>query len=178
MIKIIFESHNTSYDNEKKQASGWNDVELSPLGMEQSKELFTRNKDKDISTIYCSDLQRSYMSARLFKDGNITIIKDPRLREWDYGDMTQKSTKIVNPDKINRIEQPFPNGENAHDWADRIDLFLKDIKDKHKDGDVILIIGHRATQYGLNHALLGHSLEKCVSDKWSWQPGWEYQIEK
>jgi len=176
MTKIIFESHNTSLDNEAKLASGWNDVSLSNLGIQQSKELYERNKDKNISCVYCSDLQRSYNSAKYFKENGYKIIKDKRLRECDYGDLTQQPTSVVNPDKIHRISKPFPNGESFKDCAIRMGSFLNSLKEKHSDNETILIIGHRATQYGLNHHILGESLEKCITDKWSWQPGWEYKL--
>ncbi len=39
MITIIFEAHGTTFDNEAHLSSGHNDVELSPLGIQQSKEM-------------------------------------------------------------------------------------------------------------------------------------------
>ena len=39
MVTIVFEAHSTSLDNEKHLSSGWNDVELSPLGIEQARDL-------------------------------------------------------------------------------------------------------------------------------------------
>jgi hypothetical protein len=45
---------------------------------------------------------------------------------------------------------------------------------------VIMVIGHRATQYGIEHVLNGVPLEKLVSpealDAWKWQPGWVYEV--
>lgn len=38
-MKIYFAAHSTSKDNEAGIASGWKDVELSELGIQQSKEL-------------------------------------------------------------------------------------------------------------------------------------------
>ena len=42
MITIWFEPHKTSLDNEAGLASGWNDVDLSPLGVEQLEECAER----------------------------------------------------------------------------------------------------------------------------------------
>ena len=39
MVRIIFESHGTTFDNEAHRASGWFDVDLSPLGEQQACEL-------------------------------------------------------------------------------------------------------------------------------------------
>jgi alpha-ribazole phosphatase/probable phosphoglycerate mutase len=38
----------------------------------------------------------------------------------------------------------------------------------------ILLIGHVATRWGLEIALLGTPLEKLASRPFDWQPGWEY----
>ena len=40
-ITLIFEAHGTTFDNEAHLSSGWNDVALSPLGEQQSREWAT-----------------------------------------------------------------------------------------------------------------------------------------
>ena len=40
----------------------------------------------------------------------------------------------------------------------------------------MLVIGHRATQYGLAHSLCGIDLEQAVTAPWQWQPGWTYLL--
>jgi len=37
-------------------------------------------------------------------------------------------------------------------------------------------IGHRATQYGLEHHILGKTLQQCVTEPWTYQPGWKYEV--
>lgn len=54
--------------------------------------------------------------------------------------------------------------------------FLKDLL-KNYDGKRVMIIGHRATQYGLEHCIEGVPLEKAISTPWRWQPGWIYKLE-
>ena len=173
-IKIIFETHSTSVDNELGIASGWNNAKLSAIGEEQVSQLFERRKNDNLSAIYCSDLQRSYKSAQAFKKINIPVIKDKRLRECNYGDMNGRDAELVKSEKIKRIDVPFSNGESYTDCINRMGEFLKDLLRKHSDEDLILIIGHRATQYGLEHHLLGYSLKDCINRSWKWQPGWEY----
>jgi len=65
MIKITFESHGTTTDNEQHISSGLKDVELSELGIAQAKELGERHKDETFDTVFCSDLQRSYKTAEI-----------------------------------------------------------------------------------------------------------------
>ena len=38
-MKIYFAAHSTTKDNEAHLSSGWKDVELSDLGIQQSKEI-------------------------------------------------------------------------------------------------------------------------------------------
>jgi len=178
MVKIIFESHSTTIDNENHLSSGWNDVELSELGNKQSIELGERYKDENFDVIFCSDLQRSYKTAEIaFADRNIPIIKDERLRECDYGDYTQKSSSEVDEQKIKRIYEPFPNGESYEETAVKMKDFLEDLLKNYADKKV-MIIGHRATQYGLELWVNGVSLERSIGDhkNWKWQPGWEYNF--
>lgn len=175
MTTIIFEAHSTSLDNEAKLASGHNDVELSELGKQQSKELGERYASETFDAIFCSDLRRSYETAQLAFGDKYPIIQDARLRECDYGDMTQQPTNIVNPEKANRISEPFPSGESYEQCCVRVADFLKNIADEY-DGKKIMIIGHRATQYGLEHAINHVSIHEAVTAPWQWQPGWTYEM--
>lgn len=174
-MTIIFEAHSTSLDNETGLASGHNDVELSELGRKQSKELGERYVDQTFDAIYCSDLRRSYETAQLAFGDKYPIIQDARLRECDYGELTRKPSAIVNPEKANRITEPFPGGESYEQCCERVAECLKDIAKKHDRGRV-MIIGHRATQYGLERAINKLPVSDAVTAPWSWQPGWTYEM--
>lgn len=176
MITIIFESHGTTFDNEEHLSSGWFDVELSPLGKKQAKELGERYKNENFDVIFCSDLQRSYKTAEIaFEGRKFKIIKDKRLRECDYGDFTKHSSEEVETDKGNRISVPFPNGESYEQTAERMKSFFEDLN-KNYAGKKVMIIGHRATQYGLEHWIKDVPIKEVVIASWKWQPGWEYKL--
>ncbi len=177
MIQITFEAHGTTFDNEAHIASGHNDVALSPLGEQQSKEMGERYKEDYFDVIFCSDLQRSYKSAEIGFGNKYPIIKDARLRECNYGDFTQKSSDIVEVEKLKRISVPFPGGESYEQTTLRMKDFLNDLLRDYKNKK-IMIIGHRATQYGLENIINGISLEQLISSKFKWQPGWKYELEK
>jgi broad specificity phosphatase PhoE len=175
MIRIIFEAHGTTFDNEAKLSSGHNDVSLSPLGITQSKEMGERYKDSMFDAIFCSDLQRSYKSAELAFGTKFPIIQDARLRECNYGDFTQNPSHIVDVEKPKRITTPFPNGESYTETTERMRSFLNDLK-KNYDTKKIMIIGHRATQYGLDNIIKGIPLEELTASHFTWQPGWAYEL--
>ena len=175
MVTIIFEAHATSLDNEADLASGHNDVALSKLGIKQAKELGERYAGQHFDAIFCSDLQRSYKTAEIAFSNQFPIIKDARLRECDYGDLTQKPKELVSVEKPKRISQPFPNGESYEQCCERMRLFLNDLKQKY-DSKTVMIIGHRATQYGLETILNNIPSAKAVTAPWHWQPGWIYKM--
>lgn len=175
MVTVIFESHGTTFDNENKISSGHVNVELSPKGVENAKELGKRYQDETFAAIFCSDLQRSYKTAQIAFGDKYPIIKDKRLRECDYGDLTRHPSDEVEPQKNDHILLPFPNGESYEDTSKRMKEFLDELKQKY-DGKKVLIIDHRATQYGLDRWVDGKSLEEIFTTKWVWQPGWEYQL--
>ena len=123
MVTIIFESHGTTVDNEKHLASGWADCPLSELGIQQSKEMGQRYTNDNFDAIFCSDLQRSYKSAEIAFDHKFSIIRDARLNECNYGDLTQHPSSEVDPEKPKRIKDPFPNGESYEQTSERMKNF-------------------------------------------------------
>lgn len=176
MVKIIFESHSTTFDNESGKASGWLDVGLSNIGKQQALDLGKRYQSIKLNTVYVSDLQRSYETAELAFDGrNVRIIRDARLRECNYGLLSGSSLDEINRIKTQFIQKPFPSGESYEDAIKRIGSFLIDLLKAHSDG-VVMIIGHRATQYGLEYLINKTPLLKVIEEKWKWQPGWTYQL--
>lgn len=176
MVTIIFEAHGATFDNEAHIASGWNDVALSPLGEKQAKEMGERYKNDHFDAIFCSNLQRSYKSAEIAFGNKFSIIRDARLNECDYGDFTKKPRSEIDIQKPKRIDVPFPNGESYNQTTERIRSFLNDLL-KNYEGKRVMIIGHRATQYGLENLINGIPLVQIIPAPWKWQPGWEYELE-
>ena len=175
MVTIVFEAHGTTFDNEAHLSSGHNDVALSPLGEQQSKEMGERYSNDHFNAIFCSDLQRAYKSAEIGFGDKWPIIKDARLRECDYGDFTQHPSEEVDKLKLLHISDPFPNGESYTQTTARIKSFSEDLL-KDYNGKRVMVIGHRATQYGLDNQINGVPLAQLVATPFKWQPGWEYKL--
>lgn len=174
--KIIFEAHGTTVDNEAHRSSGWFDVALSDLGRQQSRKLGERYRGQHFDAVFCSDLRRSIDSARLAFNENVVSIKiDQRLRECDYGSMTRLPSEQVDKEKVSRILVPFPEGESYQQTTERIGNFLKGLK-RNYDSKTVMIIGHRATQYGLEFWINHKKLEEIIPAAWKWQPGWIYTL--
>lgn len=176
MLSIIFESHGTSFDNEAGLSSGGYDVALSPLGEQQARELGERYKHKLPEAVYCSDLKRSWSTAELaFGKTGIPIVQDQRLRECDYGILTRHPQAEVEATKAQYVNVSFPGGKSYAEMAQGMRLFLLEVMKQH-DGRTIMIIGSRATQYGLEHWVRRVPLAEAVVAPWQWQPGWTYTL--
>ena len=177
VVRIIFESHATTMDNEMELASGWNDAGLSELGTQQAAELGMRRKQENFDVIFTSDLQRASRTAEIAFTHRFPIVHDRRLREVDYGELTRHPAREVQGERTNRISVPFPGGESYEQASRRMREFLVDLLRDYA-GKRVLIIGHRATQYGLEHWINGVPLLEAVTSPWSWQPGWNYELDQ
>ncbi len=174
-MKIYFAAHSTTKDNEAEISSGWKNIELSELGIRQSKELGGRFKDIKIDLICCSDLKRAVDTVKIAFGDRYPVIVDKRLRELNFGDFNGKPSKVVETMKKEHIKEPFPNGESYEQATIRTHEFYKELKEKHSD-KTILVVGHRATQYGLDTLVGGKTIEECLSVPFKWQPYWEYNL--
>jgi len=174
-MKIYFAAHSTTTDNEVRLSSGWKDVGLSELGVQQSKEMGERFRDIKIDLICCSDLKRAVDTVKIAFGNKHSVIIDKRLRELNYGDFNGKPSEVVEPMKMERIKEPFPNGENYEQTMTRAQGFYKELKEKYPD-KTVLVVGHRATQYGLDTLVGGKTIEECLNAPFVWQPYWEYEF--
>lgn len=177
MINITYFVHGTTTDNEKNLSSGWNDVELSDLGLRQAVELKELVKDKKFDVVFCSDLKRAVDSANLGFEEMAPIMIDERLRECNYGDYNSKPSEIVEPMQEKCISDRFPGGESYEDVKIRIEDFLEFLKQNY-DGKNVAIVAHKAPQLVLDVIIKNKTWEQAFAEDWrkkkAWQPGWEY----
>ncbi len=172
-MKIYFATHAATKDNEAKISSGWKDAELSEMGTKQAEELGERFKEIQSDLICCSDLKRAMDTVKIAFGDKVPVIIDKRLRELNYGDFNGKSSEIVESMKEERIKEPFPNGESYEQAIKRTHEFYRELKEKYPD-KIVLVVGHRATQYGLDTLCGDKTIEECLNIPFQWQPYWEY----
>jgi broad specificity phosphatase PhoE len=174
-MKIYFAAQATSKDNEKGVASGWRDIELSEIGIQQAKDLGKRFKSIKIDLICCSDLKRAVDTVKIAFGEKYPVIVDKRLREINYGDFNGKPKKLIDSIKEKHIKEPFPNGESYEQAVARVQEFFKELKENYSD-KTVLVVGHRATQYGLEVMVGQKTLKECLKTSFRWQPYWEYNL--
>ena len=175
-VHVFFETHSISEDNETGAASGWNHSRLSPRGRELAAERRARYADADLAVVLCSDLRRARETAELaFGDGPIPTLLDWRLRECDYGEGNGGPADVHKRTRHEYIDQPYPGGESWRAAVARVRGALDDIRSRWDDQRV-LIIGHIATRWALDHHCNGVPLETLATEEFAWQPGWEYSL--
>lgn len=175
--QIVFETHSLSEDNERGLASGWHDSQLSERGRLLAKELGQRRGHDGIQTVFTSDLGRAIETAKIaFVDTPIPILYDWRLRECDYGDQNGRPTAEVHLQRRLHLDEPYPGGESWRQAVQRVGGFLDDLRLRW-EGSRVLVIGHVATRWALDHYLNGVSLENLVEADFGWRTGWEYRMQ-
>jgi broad specificity phosphatase PhoE len=179
ILTLFYSPHMTSTDNEAGRASGHADVPLTPTGRQRAQELGQHYAQETIDAVFHSDLQRAAATAQIaFAGRALPLVPDARLREYDYGDMTQYPVAQVEQEFPRRITEPFPHGESLLMVVQRVGDFLRDAVRTY-DGKTIVVIGHRATRYALEYWCSDASLEEIVNTPWQWReiPIWRYELD-
>ena len=174
-LVVLFETHATSLDNEAGLASGWFDVDLSATGEDQARMLGVRRRHDDLAAVFCSDLARATRTAEIaFSDRPLPIVRDARLRECNYGTLTRRPTTEIDQRRGVHVATPFPDGESYQQVVARVAAWLTEVRSTHA-GQTVLVIGHRATFYALEHLFKEVPLLEAVTSTWQWRPGWTYR---
>jgi 2,3-bisphosphoglycerate-dependent phosphoglycerate mutase len=175
-VQVVYETHSTSEDNEQGFATGWLGGTLSPIGREQARQLGQRRRSDGVNIVIASDLNRAVETAQIaFKDSRIPVHLDWRLRECNYGTMNGMPRSQLDAERRLRLDTPFPGGESWREAVERVSAFLDELVHE-RQGQRILLIGHVATRWALDHLLQGQPLEELIDAPFDWQEGWEYAL--
>lgn len=175
-IQIVYETHSLTEDNEHGIATGWLPGRLSERGRELAHELGQRRRDDGLAAVFSSDLGRAAQTASIAFGGSpLPVLLDWRLRECDYGERNGSPAGTLLARRGDHLDEPYPGGESWRQAVDRVGRFLGDLPLRWS-GQRVLVIGHTATRWGLDHLIRGLPLEDLVAADFSWQEGWEYQL--
>ena len=167
LITIYYRGHAQTLDIVRGVASGHRDVELSDYGREQAATDFRlAYEGVEFDAVYTSDTRRAYDTARLMLNGRaVSITRDARLRECDYGDMTGGPRKAVEALRPSHLREPFPNGESYVQVLGRMRQFVDHVARSDR-GKTLLVVGHFATYLGLEHIVNGVPVEGALESKY------------
>ena len=172
MLKLIYETHSITVDNEQGIATGWLPGELSEDGRRLARELGPRRRDVD--AVFSSDLRRAVQTVEL---AGLTAphLQDWRLRECNYGSLNGAPVDSLDPREA-RVRTPYPGGQSYTDVMELTRSFLEDVK-RWYDGQVVLVVAHSANRWSFEHLLGSRApLEELIVSPFNWQPGWEYEV--
>ncbi len=166
MIKIYIARHGETAWNVEGKIQGRSDPDLTPQGIAQSLALLEQLKDRPLSAIYTSTLQRSIRTAQpiaTFLD--LPIQKRPELDEMAFGIFEGVQVSSFDEDlkrewerfKEDRFTYRIPGAENFTDVANRLKPFKEEILRDHA-GQEILVIGHMIVNRFLIGMLLDYPL--------------------
>ena len=179
MNNLILLRHGQSQWNLENRFTGWEDVPLTALGIEEAKvagQLMKKNK-VHIDVIFSSVLQRATKTAELtikemnleqfWSDGQLFMTKDQSLNERDYGDLVglnkEETANKYGKEQVHIWRRSYnvspPGGESLENVVTRVKpYFVNFIEPKISEGQNVLIVAHgnslRATmiQVGLHKA--------------------------
>lgn len=172
----MFETHCWSTDNERGVATGWLQGSLSARGRNEAHGLGSRRLAGVVDSVFTSDLRRAVATSEIaFAETAVPIHRDWRLRECNYGDLNGAPVSDIEARRRHHVDVPFPGGESYRQVVDRVGAFLDELVTQW-DGRHVVLIGHTATRWSLDHLLTGIPLEDLVVAPFDWQPGWSYTL--
>ena len=154
---LVLVRHGQSEWNKKNLFTGWKDPELTDLGVEEAIQAGNVLKEKEINfdVMFTSDLLRAQETGRLILEqmnqSEISIIKDQRLNERNYGDLAglnkDDAREKWGAEQVHiwrrSFDVPPPGGESLKNTAERVlPYFELEIIPKIKEGLNVLVAAH------------------------------------
>ena len=175
-IELVFETHSITEDNEAGRATGWLPGRLSARGRDLARQLGERRSGDGIAAVFSSDLARAAETADIaFGHSALPVLYDWRLRECDYGQRNGMPAAELHAGRHEYLDRPYPSGESWRQAVARIGRFLGDLPLRWS-GQRVLVLGHVATRWGLDHFIGGIPLEDLAGQDFAWREGWEYRL--
>lgn len=175
-VRVTYETHSISVDNERGFATGWLHGQLSTAGKALAREVGER-RASGYDAVFTSDLGRAVETAEIaFEGRGVPILKDWRLRETNYGERNGMPVSELRAETMSHIDDPWPGGESYEQAVQRVGWFFEDLL-RGWDATRVVVIGHAVTRVALECRTTGWSVAEVMRTPWEWRPGWEYVID-
>lgn len=166
-LNIYVVRHGQTDWNREGRIQGGTDNPLNSTGREQAATLGRTLADVRVDAVYTSSHQRARQTAAVF-EGRAPIVAMDELRERFFGKFegaNDKDAGIVADWNKRRFTwgDDMEGGESLESQARRAEVALKQIRDKHKDGGTIVIVGHGGINPLLVSVPLGVSPQEGAS---------------
>lgn len=154
---MVLVRHGQSEWNLKNLFTGWKDVDLTELGIEEANKAGELIKAENIkfNIAFTSKLMRAQKTLKIMLkvmgQENLETIEDERLNERDYGDLTglnkDDARKKWGDEQVHiwrrSFDTPPPGGESLKGTADRVlPYFNSDILPRYLNGENVIVAAH------------------------------------
>ena len=168
---IYFVRHGQTELNRLKivQGSGV-DSDLNEYGIRQAKAFYNYYKNKNFDLIVTSALKRTHQTVEPFLQKSVPFESWPEINEINWGIheglktepwMIEAYNKMVSQWAVGNFDANLKNGESARQLADRINLFLENIKTRTEKS--ILVCTHGRTLRCIMCLVKGQHLREMES---------------
>lgn len=188
MSNIYLFRHGQSEFNLSKTFTGWLDIKLTQLGIEQAKALGEMLKDKTIDLAYTTRLSRAADTLKevlaFHPECRETIIDD-RIIERSYGDLSghthEETIAKYGADQFDKWHRGWTdkadNGESFVDVEVRVQSFIDDLKAKYSGQNLGIAISAHGNSIRLFRKIMENAtVEDCVSWTIPYDQYFEYEI--
>jgi 2,3-bisphosphoglycerate-dependent phosphoglycerate mutase len=150
MSQILLIRHGETEWNLQRRMQGQQDSPLTPLGLQQARQVARRLRNVPHTACYSSDLGRAFQTARcIAEETGHDVVSDSGLRERRFGifeGLTNAEIEIRHPDLHALFEKRdphfvMPGGESAAQFHERCLGTLETIAGRH-GGETVVVVTH------------------------------------
>jgi broad specificity phosphatase PhoE len=152
-VRLLLIRHAQSQGNFEGRLQGRREYPLTPLGVTQAEALAERLASAPLSAVYSSPIRRAFDTAAVLAQRlNTDVIEEPRVQEYDFGDLLsgltwqeirEKQPDIVNALVSNDSEFPrYPGEEGRRAFRDRVCAALGEIAERHRASEAVAVVAH------------------------------------
>jgi 2,3-bisphosphoglycerate-dependent phosphoglycerate mutase len=158
-LTVFVVRHGQTDWNKEGRIQGGTDNPLNSTGREQAATMARTLAELKIDAVYSSSHQRARQTAAAL-EGRAPVVAMDELRERFYGKFegaNDKDAAIVADWNKRRFTwtDDMEGGEALENQARRAESALKTIRERHKDGGTVVIVGHGGINPLLVSLLLG-----------------------
>lgn len=174
---LVLVRHGQSEWNLKNLFTGWHDVDLTDLGVEEARAAGKKLKAQGIvfDIAFTSLLRRAQRTLDLILEemgqSSLRVIKDKALNERDYGDLTglnkDDAAKKWGDEQVHKWRRSYdispPGGESLRDTAARVlPYYISEILPCVLRGERVLVAAHGNSLRALAMVLDDHTIESIT----------------
>lgn len=155
-MKLAVVRHGETIRNIVGLVQGDTESMLTEYGKEQAAEIGKKLENYHFDFVFSSPLSRAYQTAEIIIQNRLPIMIDERLNERDYGDFEGQTREEFDFKGYWNFDNNLKenHGESVQLLCMRVDDFLKDIKEKYPDKN-ILVVTHSGVARAIYYCIHG-----------------------